>query len=137
MDDMIILSHDKAWLHTYKDMVDAYLHVHLRLALNNKTAIRPARLGILFCGYRIWATHIKLGKRTAKKIRRRLRGMQRQYASGCLDLDKVKKVLASYHGILQHCDSLSLRRAIFGDRDTDTPGWFFLKRNTPEEAATE
>ncbi len=137
MDDMIILSHDKPWLHAYKDLIDAYLHVYLRLSLNNKTAIRPARLGILFCGYRIWASHIKLGKRTALKMRRRLKGLQHQYAQGCVSFETARSVLASYHGMLRHCDSMHLRRTIFGDRDTDDPGWFYLKRNNSEETAVD
>jgi retron-type reverse transcriptase len=137
MDDTIILSRDKSQLHAYRDLIDAFLHERLRLSLNAKTAIRPARLGILFCGYRIWPTHIKLGKRTALKMRHRLKSIQRQYAAGILDLDQVKRVLASYIGIMQHCDSLSLRRTIFGDPEIDAPGWFGLKLNTPDEAATD
>jgi retron-type reverse transcriptase len=137
MDDMIILSHDKAWLHTYKDLIDAYLRVYLRLSLNNKTAIRPAALGLLFCGYRIWATHIKLSKASARKMKRRLRMVQHMYAKGEIELTTAMSTVTAYFGLLKHCDSYHFKQAIFGDRDKGIEGWFALRRKNIELTADE
>ena len=42
--------------------------IFLHLQLNNKTCIRPVRLGAEFVGFRVWSTHVKLRKKTAKKM---------------------------------------------------------------------
>lgn len=137
MDDIIILADDKRLLHGYKDDIERFLDEKLKLTLNNKTAIRPITLGIEFCGYKIWPTHIKLRKSTALKMKRRLKYIQRDYAAGKIDLDRAKRTLDSYQGIMQHCNSYNLRRSIFGQYSSEDPGWFALRKNTPDEAADE
>ena len=72
MDDIIILHHDKKYLAEVKELLRVFLDENLRLNLNNKTAIRPCSMGIDFVGYRIWATHRRLKKKTAVKIKRNI-----------------------------------------------------------------
>lgn len=67
MDDIIILHHDKKHLAEVKELLRTFLADELRLDLNNKTAIRPCSMGIDFVGFRIWATHRRLKKKTAVK----------------------------------------------------------------------
>lgn len=130
MDDIIILHESKPKLHEWKAKLERFLNEELELHLNNKTALRPCTLGIDFCGYKIWNTHIKLRKSTALRMKHRLKHLKKQYSIGKTDIDKIKQTLASYNGILKHCDSYSLRKAIAKD--------FVLKRewdkidNAPE-----
>jgi retron-type reverse transcriptase len=132
MDDMIVLASDKATLHKRHGEISAFLSERLQLSLNDKTAIRPLSCGIDYCGYRIWDTHIKLRKSTSLRMRRRLKQLQEQYARGELEWDKVRESLASYNGVLKHCDSFGLSRKIFGvQSETERlDGWFYLQRNT-------
>lgn len=108
----------------------------MKLDLNNKTCIRPVTLGIEFCGYKTWATHIKLRKSTALKMKRRLKLIQERYALGQITLERAMQTVNSYMGILKHCNSYALRKAIFGGYDEDTSnwanGWFLLKRGNEE-----
>ena len=125
MDDIIIFSDSKLLLHEYKKIIEKFLNEELKLHLNNKTAIRPITLGLDFCGYKTWPTHIRLRKSTALGMKRRLKVIRIQYANGEIELDKVKETMASYMGLMQHCNSYNLRKKI-----ADT---FVLKKNNPEK----
>ena len=131
MDDVIILHEDKKQLHEWKALIDEFLKNKLKLDLNNKTCIRPITLGIEFCGYKIWSTHIKLRKRTALKMKRRLKAIQGQYARGEITVERAMQTVNSYLGILKHCDSYTLRKTIFGEYEAEWyDGWFFLQRDS-------
>lgn len=109
MDDMIVLSDSKDELHGYQRLIAGYLRDNLQLDLNNKTCIRPTTLGIDFLGYKVWSTHIKLRKSTSLRVKRHLKRLSEQYAAGTKNLDEIKEVVSSYHGMLKHCNSYNLR----------------------------
>ena len=134
MDDVIILHQDKDQLHEWKRIIDTFLKEKLQLDLNEKTCIRPITLGVEFCGYKIWNTHIKLRKSTALKMKRNLKKLQKEYAAGEVTVEEAKQTISSYLGILKHCDSYSLKRTIFGEYGSseEYEGWFFLQRATTE-----
>jgi len=130
MDDMVILAGDKKLLHEYLRKIETFLNERLKLDINDKTVIRPLTLGVEFCGFKVWNSHIKMRKPTAMKMRKGLKKIQKDYARGAISLTDVQKSLASYHGMLKHCDNYRLSRVIFGVR-TDTEqydGWFVLQR---------
>lgn len=112
MDDIIILLDDKAELHRLKDDIELFLMNELRLDLNRKTSIRPCRLGVEFCGFKIWATHRKMKRPTARKIARHVKGMSRLLRAGAISRETFDRAAASYRGILKHCDSFGLRRKL-------------------------
>lgn len=113
MDDFIILHHDKKYLHRLKLEIESFLNNDLELHTNKKTCIRPTTVGIEFVGFRIWPTHMKLKKKTAIKMKRRLRYLKKAYARGEVDLEDVNASIQSYLGILKHCDSHYLKQSIF------------------------
>lgn len=112
MDDIIVLFHSKPALHQYKAEIEEFLNTRLLLNLNNKTALRPTTLGIDFVGYKVWSTHIKLRKSTARKMRKRLKFVRRKYEQGEMPLDKVHETMNSYYGIMKHCNSFNLRKKL-------------------------
>jgi len=124
MDDMVILSHDKKELHQLKQAIEDFLRDELRLDLNDKTYIRPVTLGIDFLGYKVWSTHIKLRKSSAMKMKKRLKYIQKQYARGEIDFAKADATVQAHLGIMKHCDSLCLKKKIFGE--------FVLRRKDDE-----
>jgi Retron-type reverse transcriptase len=113
MDDVIILHPDKKYLWQLKDEIRSFLDNRLHLVLNSKTTVRTTKQGVDFCGYRIWPTHRKLRKRTALKMKRRLKWLQRAYARGEVNFNNVNASVQSYCGLLKHCNSFSLRRKLF------------------------
>lgn len=112
MDDIIILHNSKSELQAIKDDIEVFLAEELHLGLNNKTAIRPTSLGIDFVGYRIYATHRKLKKQTARRIIRSVTAMSKSLAADTLSREDFDRIAASYKGIFQHCNSFGLRRKL-------------------------
>lgn len=112
MDDIIILHHDKRYLAEVKEIIAVFLDEKLRLNLNQKTAIRPCSTGIDFVGYRIWATHRKLKKKSAVKIKRSMKRYVCKVEAGEESREKMNRAIASYRGVLQHCDSYGLRQSL-------------------------
>lgn len=110
MDDIIILHPDKKYLQEVKDAIETFLFDNLRLQLNKKTAIRPCSMGIEFVGYRVWATHRKLKRKTALKVRRAVKGIKNKWESGAMTQEAFERRIASYKGLLAHCNSYGLRK---------------------------
>lgn len=109
MDDVIILSDNKKELSEVKTVIKEFLHDNLHLDLNNKTVIRPIWMGIDFVGFRIWATHRKLKKQTARRMIRNVKRICDKLVIGTMSGEEFKRAVASYNGLLQHCDSYGLR----------------------------
>lgn len=133
MDDIVMLSDDKDQLREWRRQIEAFMSDQLKLELNpKKSFIQPISHGIDFCQYRVFPDHIKLKKSTALRMKRNLKRVMRLYAEGEIDLDRANRTLASYHGLLSHCDSYQLRKTIFGEyTDTEcTEGWFVLQRSS-------
>jgi hypothetical protein len=113
MDDALVLHWEKPYLWWVKQEIQRFLDEHLHLVLNSKTTIRTVDQGIEWVGYRVWSTHRKLRKSTAKKMKRRLKYLQRAYARGEVGFDEVNASVQSYLGLLKHCNSYNLRRKLF------------------------
>lgn len=111
-DDVQILSDDKTELNRTKKIIGDFLSDRLRLDLNKKTAIRPISEGIDFVGYRIWETHRKLKRSTARRMIRNTKRLCSEIAQGFTDPEELWRTAASYNGILKYCDSNGLREKL-------------------------
>ena len=61
MDDFILFFDDKAQLHEWKESVRNFLATRLRLVLHpKKSLVFPVKVGVDFCGFRIYSTHSRL-----------------------------------------------------------------------------
>lgn len=128
-DDIIILSDDKIQIKEWHKKLEQYANEVMKMELNDKTCIRPINQGLEFCGFRLWATHVKIRKSTALKMKRNLKGVMHRYSNGDITLEKANQVVSSYLGLLKHCDSYALRTEIFGDYEKGKLGWFVLTKN--------
>lgn len=113
MDDMCILSEDKHELHRIKAEIEAFLECELKLNLNNKTAIFPANKGIDFLGHKIFYSHKRLGKKTAKKLKRRTKAQFKKYLNNDITCDEMRSTVASYEGMLQQADCFKMRKKLY------------------------
>ncbi len=109
MDDIVILAENKERLHTWKATIEEFLHEKLALELNNKTTIRPVRMGVEFVGVRIWNTHMKLRKSTVGRIKREVKKITARYAEGRISKHSFDRRIASIRGLLDHTDTARLR----------------------------
>lgn len=70
-DDFCLYGNDKKVLKKMGMTIEKFVNEKLNLTFS-KCAVRSTRNGVAFIGYKHFATHVKLRKWTAKKIRRRL-----------------------------------------------------------------
>ena len=113
MDDIVAFHPDKKFLHQARREIERFLDENLRLILNNKTAIRPVHIGVEFCGFKIWATHRKIRKGTIKKIKGRLKYLQRAYAREDITTQQIHASVQSFIGYMKHANTFNLRKRIF------------------------
>lgn len=112
MDDIAIVGDDKHVLWQYEKAIDEYVTTALALKLNNKTAVTTETQGIDYCGYRVFRDHILLRKKTALRMKRKLKSIRRRYSHGHATMQEYHDTLVSYLGMLKHCDSERLTNAI-------------------------
>lgn len=114
MDDIVILAENKETLHKWKTAIEAFLRDRLALDLNDKTTIRPVRMGVEFVGVRIWNTHMKLRKSTVGRIKREVKKITERYAAGRISKQSFDRRIASIRGLLEHTDTERLRMRLNG-----------------------
>ena len=128
-DDIVVLSDDKKQIKEWHQKLEKFANNVMKMEMNQKTCIRPINQGIEFCGFRLWATHIKIRKSTSLRIKRNLKGVMKRYNEGDCTLEYAMQVVNSYFGLLKHCNSYALKTEIFGDYEKGIDGWFVLTRN--------
>lgn len=96
-DDMVILNHDKAFLHFVLHQIKQYLTSELRLTVKDNYQIFPVTSrGIDFLGYVFFPTHTLLRKRIKQRFARAI-ASKADNAS-----------IAAYMGWAKHCNSRNL-----------------------------
>jgi RNA-directed DNA polymerase len=104
MDDFIILGENKCKMRVLLGDIEKFLNNTLKLELNPKTSLFPAKRGVDFAGYRSWTTHILPRKRNVRRAKKRLKKLSKLYQKGSVNLADIKAVLMSFLGYMKHCD---------------------------------
>ena len=108
MDDFVLLLKDKKEsLFMYKIIIK-FLDEKLNLSLNKKSNYFPNKLGVDFCGYKIYETHILVRKRCKKDMRRKINKWNKLFNSKNLDLKKVQLSFNSWKAHCSHANSYNL-----------------------------
>jgi len=107
-DDMVILGHDKPWLHDVRGQVEGYLNHRLNLQLKTDWQVFPvAARGIDFLGYRFFPGYTMLRKSTATQFKRRMQDIRDgKYAQA--EPVTIGSTIMSYYGWLKHANCLNL-----------------------------
>lgn len=108
MDDIYALFETKEQAHSAQAAIGHYLLNELHLDLNRKTSVRPVDRAF-FCGFEVTAFSLQLRKQTVRRIKESLRMICRRYFSGEYTKKEFDRRIASYQGMIKHCDSASLR----------------------------
>lgn len=119
MDDFILLHHDKGYLNHCLSEIKALCRDELSLELNDKTQIFPVKNGVDYLGWHFYLADTgkvirKLRTSNKKRLKRRLRLLAREYKERAVDLDKIKRVMASVKGHLIHGHTYKLREKLYG-----------------------
>jgi hypothetical protein len=108
-----VFSDDKSHLANVREEIRDFL-VCLRLRFHPaKNVIFPVKDGIRFLGYRIFPTHRLLPKENIRRFRRRVRGMQEDYAAGLASFAEVYQRLMSWSGHARQANTYRLRCRLF------------------------
>ena len=113
VDDFLVFSDDKSHLADVREQIKEFL-VRLRLRLHpKKSVVFPVKSGIRFLGYRVFPTHRLLPKENVRRFRRRVRGMQEDYAAGRVAFAEINQRLMSWNGHAQQANTYRLRCHLF------------------------
>ncbi len=108
-----MFSDDKGYLADVREQIREFL-VRLRLRLHpKKSVVFPVKDGIRFLGYRVFPTHRLLPKENVRRFRRRVRGMQEEYAAGRASFAEIYQRLMSWIGHARQANTYRLRCRLF------------------------
>ncbi|MGA7933011.1 MAG: RNA-directed DNA polymerase [Kovacikia sp.] len=121
VDDFALFSDDQEWLMDARQAIEAYLAT-LRLKIHPvKSQISQTCGGANFLGFRVFSVgeafpkeiRIRVRTENLRRSRRRLRQLQKSYASYQAHLTDITRSLQSWEAHLKHGDTWQLRQQIF------------------------
>lgn len=111
MDDIVIFSSSKAFLHDLRKQMDEYLRIRLDLQIKPNWQVFPVDArGVDFVGYRFFHGYKLLRKTTCKKFKKKMVQIQRKQCDGNLINYSEWCSANSYNGWLKWCNSYRLRQ---------------------------
>ena len=117
MDDFILLLPTKQECIQIKEKIENFLAENLKLELNDKSRYYPVKMGVNFCGYRIFTTHRLLRVNSKKKIKKKVKSWNKKYHNNSLNLEKTMQRLNSWLAHSSHCNSYKLQQKILNNCD--------------------
>lgn len=115
MDYIIILDNDKERLKEYGRRMTQFLEERLHLNFNNKTALRPVRVGCEFVGYVIYNDHVILRKSTTLRMKRTLRKTRQDYHDNLITFKEANATMQSYLAMLSHVDCKKFKEKLLDE----------------------
>jgi hypothetical protein len=123
MDDFVLFSDDKAQLHQWKTAIVDFLATSLRLVLHpTKSLVFPVKVGLDFCGFRLYPTHRRLRRSNIRRFVRRFRGQREAYWRGELSLTEMTTSVQSWIAHAAHGNTWRLRERLFNDYPLSSAG---------------
>ena len=115
MDDIIILDNDKERLKEYGRRMTQFLEERLHLNFNNKTALRPVRVGCEFVGFVIYNDHVILRKSTTLRMKRTLRKTRQDYHDNLITFKEANATMQSYLAMLSHVECKKFKEKLLDE----------------------
>lgn len=115
MDDIIILDNDKERLKEYGRRMTQFLEERLHLNFNNKTALRPVRVGCEFVGFVIYNDHVILRKSTTLRMKRTLRKTRQDYHDNLITFKEANATMQNYLAMLSHVDCKKFKEKLLDE----------------------
>lgn len=116
MDDFVLFSDDKAQLHAWRVAIREFLASRLRLVLHpRKSVVFPTKVGLDFCGFRLYHSHRRLRRGSIRRFVARFRRQRAAYRCGELSLTDWQTSLRCWLAHAAHGDTWRLRRRLLAD----------------------
>lgn len=127
MDDFILLLKTKKECIEIKKQISSFLEKSLELELNDKSRYYPYKMGVNFCGYRIFTTHRLLRTSSKTRIKNKVKIWNKQYQKNQLNLSQAIQSINSWLGHSSHCNCYQLQQRVLKSCD------FLLQNRTYQE----
>ncbi|MDD3049406.1 MAG: hypothetical protein PHQ89_05520 [Bacilli bacterium] len=101
----IFLTKTKNEAKEMKNKIEIFINEKLKLELNEKSRYFPNSLGVDFCGYKIFETHILLRKRFKNKLKKSINLWNKLYTEEKLDIKKMSMSFNSFKAHASHSNS--------------------------------
>ena len=112
MDDRLLFASNKHEVRQWADETAEFVHQQLGLCLRHAaTVIAPVRVGIPFLGFRIWPRQVRLDAARVRRLRRRLRELERVGPP-----EARARLAESLFAWAEQADTLRLRRSFLQGR---------------------
>lgn len=117
MDDCVLVHHDNEYLKYCLEVMSEHVQKDRKLEFNQKTQITPISQGVDYLGFHFYLTDTgkvirRLRARNKMRMKRKLKRFRKAYTAGKIDLEAIKRSLASYNGHLSHGHTYALRKNI-------------------------
>jgi retron-type reverse transcriptase len=110
-DDFLLFGDDKQALRSAQDACRTFLDERLKLTLS-KDRVYPVSQGVDFVGYRHFRDYVLIRKRTARRVKQRIRHLRYELATGQIEPERARSVVASTIGWLQWANAHNFRQAL-------------------------
>ena len=113
VDDFALFSDDRVFLSEARSAIEEYLAT-LRLKIHpTKSQLLETQYGANFVGFRVLPHRIRVRSDNLKRVRKRFKKLQIEYAQGEVPLEKLIQRIQSWEAHIKHGDTYQLRRDIF------------------------
>lgn len=109
MDDFILLVKNKEDAKKHLKQIEMFLNNVLKLDLNPKSRYFPNKMGVEFCGYKVYETHRLLKKSSKTKIKNKIKKWNNKYQKGVIDMGYVNASWSSWIAHSSKCNSHNLQ----------------------------
>ena len=113
MDDFVLLVENKEEAVKVFKAIEKFLQEHLKLKLNPKSRYFPSKMGIDFCGYRIYEDYKLIRKRSIRKIKKKIVKWNNLYTDDNIDYHKVIVCWNAFLNHSSHADSYNLQNSLY------------------------
>jgi hypothetical protein len=134
MDDFILLLDSKEECKEKLELIKSFLWNKLKLRLNSKTMYFKGRMGVNFCGFRIFKNYMLLKSENKRKINRRIRSYNKSFKRKRLNLTKAIVSITSWNAHARQGQTSKLRKRIINKakfivKDEELIGSVYRKNN--------
>lgn len=113
MDDGILVLESKQKAKEVLEKIEKFVNEKLDLELNKKTSYFPLRVGVMFCGYKIYTTHKLLKRANIKRMRRRIKKWNKKYeGAGVDDIKGWKQSFWAWKGYAKEAQKYKLYKKL-------------------------
>jgi retron-type reverse transcriptase len=113
MDDFLIFSNDKKDLHGIKEKLRLFLGESLRLDLHlKKTIIFPVKLGVDFCGFRIFKDYRRLRRTNVLLFNKRMKKLRGLFRQGRIEVKDISHSIRCWIAHASYGNTYNLRKKL-------------------------